>query len=277
MTAIVSAVIFSRDRAMQLDATINSWEKCVFARGDYVWKKTVIYKDTTERHRNQYRQLMSEYPSWNFFHEGIFTEDLRNAFSGSTFWFPMVDDCVFLAQVDIGPALQQLTLNGRLMGLSLRLGRNTVHCYPTDKPQRVPDFSSQLIGGMWTYGWGGQDGDFGYPMEVSSSVYRTSDVHDAIYGGGYSQPNELESSLYQGTVKTRPEMLCFDRSVATCVPTNIVNERCPNNRAIAGGKTAEELADEFDRGYRIDCSSFYGRISNACHMDWPLQLVNKRG
>ena len=86
----------------------------------------------------------------------------------------------------------------------------------------------------------------------------------------FTNPNTLEAAL-QGVTWTSPELLCFDTSVATCIPTNVV-QSVYKNRSIKGGKTADELANEFDEGYRIDLASFAGKVPNACHMDWPLTL-----
>lgn len=268
MTTTISAVIFSRNRAMQLNATLESFEHCCYAKGDVNFRKSVLYRADTEQHARQYDELRNEFKSWNFIKESNFKKDLLAVVTKSDMTIYVVDDCVFVRQFDLGPAVQQLLTNDELLGVSLRLGRNVDYCYPTDSPQKVPEFTRQVIGGYWSFFWPNGQGDWGYPAEVSSSLYRTHDI--PLEKINFTNPNTLEAAL-QGVTWTSPELLCFDTSVATCIPTNVV-QSVYKNRSIKGGKTADELANEFDEGYRIDLASFAGKVPNACHMDWPLTL-----
>ena len=84
------------------------------------------------------------------------------------------------------------------------------------------------------FDWTSGESDFAYPLEVSSSVYRVSDIEPLLKHLDFSNPNILEATLdankstYQAT---KPNLLCYGSSVAFCNPANKVQTVFTANRA----------------------------------------------
>jgi hypothetical protein len=277
---LISVVIFSRDRAMQLDACIRTFAACAYARPtsdhEILFKKSVLYAVSNEQHFHQYVQLQREHSSWNFVHESVdtsFRKNLLKIVGGSDCVMFVVDDTIFVKPFNLEPPVSHMLADDNVCGVSLRLGRNTDYCYPLDRPQAIPEFKSQNMRGYWSYEFRDSEGDFSYPVEVSSSVYRTRHLSVPLRALHYTQPNELESAISRVT-NGRTDMICYDQSVATSVPANRVQSIAPN-RKMDTGRTAADLANDFDWGYRIDIDEFAGKLPNACHCEWDLTLMKK--
>jgi hypothetical protein len=74
----VIPVIFSYNRAMQLDATLNSYFKhCLDID---LSRMFVIYRVTTDHHEKQYKSLIKDYPQVTFLRQSHFRSDLINIF-----------------------------------------------------------------------------------------------------------------------------------------------------------------------------------------------------
>jgi hypothetical protein len=162
------------------------------------------------------------------------------------------------------------------LGFSLRLGVNTTYCYPLYKSQAIPDFA-MLGGQVMKFNWARDgDGDFGYPLEVSSSIYRISELVPLLRSFSFNNPNTLEENMANRAKSFRekfPYLLCFKVSVTFCNPINIVQSTSANRVRKGFEYSSEQLAQLFDKGYRIDAESYRGFISNACHQEQDLTLV----
>lgn len=257
---------------MQLDATLRSFLLHCQDAGDSQIR--VLYATSGKApHPEQYRRLEEEfanYPFLRFVRENDFRSDciaLPAAFDYVCF---LVDDNLFVRDFSLAQCLRDLEANPQALGYSLRLGRNTTYCYPFNRHQRPPTFrpseSSALI-----FRWTDGDLDFGYPLELSSSIYRTRDVLPFLTGLAFSNPNHLEVAMDEHKDHyrdQRPLLLCAPESITFCAPMNKVQSICPNNRVSSFQEyTADRLAQLFDQGYRINVDSYAGFRPNACHQE----------
>ncbi|MEW6054238.1 MAG: glycosyltransferase [Nitrospirota bacterium] len=175
--------------------------------------------------------------------------------------------------------LQSLESHTDALGFSLRLGRNTQYCYSLNRDQRLPDF--EAVGkGILKYDWSKGECDFGYPLEVSSSVYRTEDILPFIAQFPFRNPNTLEAfidankSIFQ---KEKPFLLCFEQSAAFCTPANIVQQSWTNRASNKREYSPEKLTELFEKGYRIDLRQFMHFTPNACHQEVELSFIDASG
>ena len=306
---LIKTLIFSRDRALQLDATLRSFFlHCTDADNTQL---LVLYKTSTHRHALQYQQLRGDYPSVNFVSEQNFRQDLLriiNPYSNHSrlsktfnllrrsqpflarllagfipkphpmsFIFFLVDDILFLRKFGVFQAAYALYSNPDSVGFSFRLGRNTTYCYMHQTNQLLPNFSI-LSGQILKYNWFSANKDFGYPLEISSSLYRAEDMVPMLLGFKFDNPNLLEAGLARKKNKfktTRPTLLCSDTSIAVCNPLNIVQTTFPNNRRGTQNQyTTSKLADMFDDGNRINAQAYVGLPTNSCHQE--IELVFKK-
>lgn len=302
-------IVFSRDRAMQLDAMLHSlMQHC----SDYQQARYfVIYQATSPQHARQYSFLVSQYAQTKniqFIAQRDFQVDFYRCIMptqkgdpASPIWgrvlamgwkspifsriLPedrfllfLVDDNIFVSDFSFEAILHTLCQNERAIGFSLRLGLNTTHCYTEDATQEISNYyypEDRII----EYEWKDAEGDFNYPLEVSSSIYRARDLFALLAELNFDNPNMLESLLAQNIQRfsgLRPNLLCFDRSVTFCNPINKVQTIFDNRAGANAEYSCEALANLFDDGYRIDVDTYSGFVPQACHQEVGLILTQSK-
>ena len=160
------------------------------------------------------------------------------------------------------------------MGFSLRVGRNTTTCYSMNCAQPLPEF--QPVEGGLRFRWVGQTGDFGYPIEVSSSVYRLADLIGLLRTLPYTNPNRLEQVLSSSSslfALSKPDLLCFEQSVAFCAPINKVQTILDNRAGGSHDYSSEALLGRFHEGQRVDVEALRDFVPTAAHVEIDLPLL----
>lgn len=270
----INAAVFSKDRAMQLDATLSSF----YARcGDSeLVSLKVLYTCSSSIFREGYEKLKSKFSRVEFIEQTDFKKDLLNILQGSGYILFLVDDNIFVRDFHIGDSVKFLQGNSDVVGFSLRLGKNTNYCYPLNKSQALPPFVD-CGKSLLKYSWENAELDFGYPMEVSSSVYRSGEISDLLSEIEFGNPNEFESLLSRSRTrfgKIHPALGCYSTSVTFCLPLNKVQTTEKNNRA--GDKfyyNPLELAEMYNRGSEIDIKRFENFVPSGCHQEEELHFV----
>lgn len=273
MSANCVGILFSKDRAMQLDAALRSFylhcENCGLPC------LTVIYKVSNELHDRHYQQLATEYPKVLFLREHDFKAQVVAGLAGYEYVLFLVDDNIFTRRFSINEIMDSLAANDDALGFSLRLGTNTDFCYPLQKRQSIPAYAI-VPPNFLKFNWVTGSGDFGYPLEVSSSVYRVADIYELLQKNYYINPNTLEMILAgkRGAFfASKPYLLCNYDSIAFCNPVNRVQDTCKNVAGLTFHYTAEQLARLFAGGHRIDVAKYSGFLSNGCHQETALPFT----
>jgi hypothetical protein len=320
----VLGVIFSRDRAMQLDAVLRSlFLHCRDVDKVDIW---ILYTTTNERHAKQYHELSEEYSGRvSFMPQKNFRQDmltLLNLFEKMKFWglvyrllsafgkigppfgsqfdriwrrtvnpilinlstllvstfskeyfvLFLVDDNLFVQDFYLKNAIDILKQKEKLLGFSLRLGENTTYFYSRGRKQFPPSFES-LGNNVAHFDWTTSDGDFGYPLEISSSIYRFRDVLPLLMGFSFENPNILEDRMAFNARyfrSRRPLLACYNRSVTFCNPINMVQSVITNRVGESIRYSADELLSRFEQGERIRIEAFNGFIPESCHQEVEL-------
>jgi glycosyltransferase involved in cell wall biosynthesis len=270
---VISCVFFSKDRPMQLDASLKSFLRNCLSSHKVNLK--VIYKCSNERFENQYKLLISEYHNnVEFIKENNFKIDVLEQLRGSDFVIFCVDDTIFTHRFSLDDIIVALEKYPDAIGFSLRLGMNTIYCYPLKKYQRLPNFE-HLENDILELNWVNAEADFGYPLELSSSVYRTKDIFNLIESLSFVNPNTLEAQLEQSKsifYRSKPNLLCFKVSVAFSVPLNLVQTAWRNRVSNNENYSPDKLLELFENGFRIDIEQLQGFIPNACHQEVELNF-----
>ena len=319
MTPPVHGIVFSYNRAMQLDATLRSFY--LHCRDAQLVHLTVLIKTDDPHYAQQYQSLAIDYPQVTFYPEKNFRQDAlkiltaclpnlfvrlwllsfsyllntqhiqipfikgvinrqarkmqqriafeKNRLHDKSYTLFLVDDNVFVNDFSMGDVIQALEFCPDGLGFSLRLGKNTSYCYTRDSNQRLP-FFSQLNQKVMCYAWPEADFDFGYPLEISSSVFCSPQIAALVSTLQFNQPNKLEgvlaacSHLFR---ETYPHLLCFETSVTFCNPINMVQQIFSNRAGEVEAFSAQALAERFDCGDRINVKALDGFVSNSCHQD----------
>jgi len=274
---VINALVFSKDRAMQLDAALRSLR--LHCRDADLLETTVLYAFSNNTYASHYSQLAREHPGVHFLEEKDFKGDVLSLIKPSRFLLFLVDDNIFVQEFSLEDAVGQLQATPEALAFSLRLGRNTSYCYMLAKYQKLPKFD-EVRKGVLSFDWTTSERDFGYPFDVSSSIYRTSDMLPLLEQIPFSNPNTLEGHLdgIKGEMGEQNVLLCFDQSVTFSNPINKVQSVLPNNR---GGKhkryTPTHLAEMFEEGYRINVEAYTNFVSTGCHQEVRLKFIDADG
>jgi hypothetical protein len=287
----ILTVIFSFNRAMQLDALLNSLLYC--CRDPGMLDVNVIYKTTGGQHEQNYALLehtRGSEKNITFLRETSFKDDLLGIIpstpkirlrpfkqSDPRYILFLVDDCLFVEHFSIADMLRALKTSPKSLGFSLRLGRNTTRYYVKDRPQQLPDFSAHNSD-VVKFNWVNANAYFGYPLEISSSLYSLDDVSPLLRGLDYRNPNELEAGLASKARKLfsgkKPDLLCYNRSIAFCSPVNMVQTVFDGNRVGRDvNLSVENLADLYAKGYRVDIERLFGFVPDSAHQEVDLPFV----
>lgn len=260
---MIPAIVFSRDRACQLDALLHSIREFAFGLFSPLH---VLYTSSDVDFEQGYARCSDEH-SAVFVREANFREDtlLLLPEDGPVCFF--TDDDVFyrwVARVPIPEALE----DEQILGFSLRLGLNTSYCYPLAQVQPPPQASERR--GFVTWPWAFASHDFGYPLSLDGHVLRAADVRTLVNGYDFTNPNQLEEILARqaSRLSHRPELASFTESTLVGIPANIVNLTHPNRFGALA--TARELNERYLAGERINRVAMdFAQVIGA-HQEIPL-------
>lgn len=299
-------LVFSRDRAMQLDCTLRSF--FLHCQDPSEIRLFVIYKTTNAFHARQYARLAQEFAPQELVHFveqrrfrrdvlGLLLPYARNSIAGivhrflmsfgsrlgflSNLWLAfdqpyyvlfLVDDSIFVRDFSLHEVRQALATYQSALGFSLRLGANIAYCYMSGNPQVLPNLT-RLTNNMLRFDWTTAQDDFGYPLEVSSSVYQVNELLPLLNQLPFGNPNTLEGQMAahaQQYQKKAPHLLFYEQSVAFCNPINKVQTVYTNRAGENLEYSSEHLAQMFAAGYRINVEAYSGFVPNACHQEVKL-------
>ncbi len=268
----ITGLIFSKDRAMQLDAALSSL--FLHCRDIRVLHCQVLYTVSDSFPEGQYHRLTKEYNSVEFIRETDFRNQVLSDLESYEYVLFSVDDTIFVRDFSLQNITQMLQNNPDALGFSLRLGTNTTYSYPRDISQELPVFTEIDINTL-KYDWTTAQGDFGYPLEISSSVYRVNDIFPLLRQIDFTNPNTLEGQMAANRHLFGDKencLMCGNRSIAFCNPVNIVQDVCRNRAGNNPRYSIAELSRMFEQGYRIDVEKYAGFVPNACHQEVELQF-----
>ena len=199
---------------------------------------------------------------------GVFKDNVLAELDGFEYIHFCVDDIIFTQDFSLDEVMESLSSNPDAIGFALLMGRNTDYCYMHDCKQPLPEFTGTRV---LKYDWRTAKEDFGYPLQISSGVYRVSDLLPILDKKYFNSPNKLEAILsrFRGYFK-KYYLLCFETSVGFCAPFNKVQTDFPKNRSM--GYTPEFFEELYKNGSRIDTSAYSGIIPNGMHQEVELFL-----
>ena len=148
--------------------------------------------------------------------------------------------------------------------VSYRLGRNAVLQHPTGLAQRPPELIPWL--------WREAEGDFGYPLAVNATVYRTGWLLPLL-DFPFANPTQLEAGLAYRADRLGPEwMACPDLSCCVSLPHNVVSVSSGCPRGDNPVWQPQSLLALYAAGWRIDYRRMeWAKVAGA-HQEVPLVL-----
>jgi hypothetical protein len=278
---LLNVIVFSKDRAAQLDALLRSirervegWEKrslwyVVFAASTPEFARG--YEIARAEHRSDALQFIDERSRSNGFKSIVVETMQRQHQANGALWFMfLVDDLIFKTSwpLDGGKPMRRLKADPRVLCLSLRMCRRYDHCYAENRTVKPPFMA---LFGRWN--WRKASGDWGYPMSVDGHIFRYDDIFPLVQQTEFKNPNTFEVELSRNPIKARPLMTCYAESIVVNLPVNRVQNEFRNRAAEKYGVSAEELNASFLAGKRVSLAPIYLLKENrGCHHELPLQM-----
>ncbi len=272
--SLIQVVVFSKDRPLQLDATIRSLlHHCKDVDNINI---KVIWTASNPEIGSLYKTVNSDFPQSYFIQEQSFRNDVFDAIGKAPLVFFLVDDNIFTGDFCTADIIKALDENSNCLGFSLRLGTNTTYCYMLNHHQNIPPMT-QISDTVYKFSWKDAEFDFNYPLELSSSIYRTNEILPLLRSLNFFNPNTLEfemSKKVEQYKEKQGQLLSFNLSVTFCAPMNKVQKIVLGNR-MAGrvDYSPENLVHLYKQGMRIDVDSYSGFIPFACHQEVDFKLI----
>lgn len=268
----VNVIIFSKNRPMQLHATLESYAK--YARDSGSARINVLYTHDPQ-YEEGYNIVKKYFSNVNFVKEVKFSDDLKKLVEGRRYTFFIVDDTVFHAPFYVSDACDTLSLDKDVFSFSYRLGANTQYSYINNvcfERQKEYDSCESIIKLDWTKKL--PYIDFGYPFEVSSSVYRSNDLLSILedHSMNCSNPNYFELAgttiVYTHKKHFGNLIATYRKSVAVSVPLNRVQHLHLNRCGIEPIYVPESLLRYYESGKILNFDNINEHwISNSVHVE----------
>ena len=257
-------VIFSKDRACQLEALLRSMEQYFMLEH----RVSVLYFASTSEYDQGYRLVIEEYSAPEFYREMTFKKNLLRIFDAGArknHRMFLVDDIVFIRDYAGGENLELFTLDESILTISLRLGENITYCQPRGIDTVPHDFSR-------SNGWRWQEGHTGYwnyPMSLDGHIFRAKDLNPLLNQLEFNNPNRLEAALAKRPPIKRPWMLAEREPYLVNLALNRVQTIFPNPH---GEVSIKQLNDAFLDGERLDLEPIISAEYNSCHASPPIRF-----
>jgi hypothetical protein len=283
---MINAIIFSKDRAMQLRLLLESMFLRTYKILDEI---TVIYTSSEAEFAQGYSLLQKEnlIPriKINWIQEKNLGDDVlttlqKYARGQKAFTVFFTDDSVFYENIhDYKFSIESCLYPGSDIGcFSLRMGVNT-----TEETYWRPGNSRQLqyvqVGNLlkWRHTDYPMTHGYGYPLSLDGHIFRASDILGLVQQVlPISGVNYLEAQLSQFKFELAPCMASFQKSVLVTVPINRVQDAFPNQAGIFHPISAKELNRRYLNGEVIDYYSIDFSSINSTHQELKFGFRRKQ-
>ncbi len=255
--ADISVIVFSKDRPLQLQAYLESLFYYSSIKEDSIY---VLYRPTENI---SYQELIRQYPNIHWVEETNFPADLMTIIDeAKDFILWGCDDVFFKSFFDPTICLKALSQDPKIFGFGLRLGKNI---HPSVEMISRGDY----LLCNWTKS---PQGYWSYPWEVSTSIYRKSDVMEFIkLSSNISNPNHLEGGLAGYFEQTKDSnnhkyLASFESSKTVTLTINRVQETHPNWFDGTDDSSPDNLYQYFLKGYKLNWAKFEDVNNTTAHV-----------
>jgi hypothetical protein len=268
---LLNAIVFSKDRPMQLNLLLESI-LLNFNVEDF--KLNVLYKASNDEFNKGYHMVKDLYPQFIFKNESHFKEDLLSLFNNSQYTVFFTDDDIIYRSLKITKKdIENIFAFSSAVCFSLRLGLNTINCYMLQKLNKLHNHkthfsndSVNLIEPIISWQINDATNDYAYPMSVDGHIFKTSYIKYLCEILEYENPNLLESFL---SYYTKSDMIIssYEYSKLVNTPINRVQKIFENISGIQYNYSAEDLNKMYLNGIRIDFKKMDFQNVNGCHQE----------
>ncbi len=252
---MLNIIVFSKDRACQLDATLRSIYKHIKVPYDL----SVLYKADLEEFQKGYKILIDIYSNRiSFVEQSHFKNDLVNLLKISDYKYTLllVDDILILRDITLDdPEIIEFISNESLIALSIRMSTSTKYCFfDTDEGEYLiesPEFDDKNI---YNFLAGEYPPHWYHAVTACGQVIRTKNMLLFAEGLEYNNPNTFENKLNRIGMPSHLA-ICYDKPRLMEFAINIVNTTHITNKC--GDTDIEQLNTEWLNGNRLDIEPWY--------------------
>ncbi|MBD3315106.1 MAG: hypothetical protein GF344_04920 [Chitinivibrionales bacterium] len=259
-TPALHALIFSKDRACQLDSLLRSLVDHMHVRLSTV---TILCACSHERYREAYHLLMAQKfmdgIHWRF--EDDFATDTRSVLG------EMPDEELVMLLVDDDIMYRPFKEQSIFERLSKKHLFITIRADIAHERYELPVFLP--VGGVREWRWNyrkGSPSPWSYPFSLDGNILKGRTLKRMIKRINFKAPNTLEGAMHRGRhawwVKRMPLALAPMRSVVYNNPLNRVQTEGETwHRDI----TAAELNEQYLGGFRLNNAALYEVVPSDVH------------
>ena len=263
-----TAIIFSKDRPLQLQALLQSMP--YYVNGSDA--QLVLYRSSNPAYETAYTELKSKFPSVSFVRESSFRKDLLIITKTlSTPWvFFLVDDLIFTDQLDLKTLPPEIPDEAII---SLRLHPGVTFSYMMKTAQEKPEFR-EICKDTYQFNWLRQGVDWAYPLSVDGHIFDRNEIRLLMKLCNFKAPNSLEASLqvFNKFICSAKTGVCFQTPKIINFPMNRVQNEFAN---VAGEISTKELLRLYNEGYELDYLHFQKCAYNSVHVEADLKLKQR--
>jgi hypothetical protein len=268
---LLNVIIFSKDRAMQLDLLLQSI-LLNFNIEDY--KLNILYKASNDEYNRGYNMIRDLYPQFTYKKEESFKEDLLSLFNDSKYTTFLTDDDIIYQSFKLNnDELHNIFMLTEANCFSLRLGLNTKHCYTMQRLNDLKNFKTHnfyydtdLIEPVISWKVGDSTNDYAYPMSVDGHIFKTDYIKSLCEILEYTNPNLFEAMLSNFS---RNEMIIssYQNSKLVNSPINRVQNTFHNLSGIKYKYSVEDLNEMFLDDVSFDFNKMKFNEITGCHQE----------
>jgi hypothetical protein len=257
LNMVLNFVIFSKDRACQLDLLLRSL-KNLSKQANF----SVLYT-YSESHELSYRLCSSEHQNVNWIKESNFCAQTKELIRGKTCL--LTDDTVFFRDITLIPNVKESEI------FSWRLGYNTYiqdHVTGRKQPYLVPDsMDSTVI--SWNPNNYPEWCNYGYPFSFDGHIYPQGMLSDILQNKTFKNTNEMEGILHS--------FRSYITSISSNLHSSCVNIPANNLSGLTAsgvyhGYSLEKLKEIYIQGGRIYPIQKSKKAIIGCHQEMEFEF-----
>ena len=262
---MLDILIFSRNRALQLYALLESIEKYLDPQKVTV---TILHRYDQD-HENSLENVSSRFDSCKFIKETSFQNQVQEFLgsAGELVSF-LTDDIIFKEPVDVQQVSEIMVANPSILSFSLRLGLHIYDCYALNKEQPVPQ-GNVYPPNLFVWDWRHAQMDWEYAFSVDGHVFRKHHLSTWTSQLNYHHPNSFEEALQlcRGLGDLPPAMACYVTSRLVNLPINRVQNSHQNR---CGDIDSDYLLEKWNAGLCLDIERYHRVLNKGVHDELEL-------
>jgi hypothetical protein len=276
---MISLVIFSKDRALQMDLLLQSNAKHC---GKLFHDVVVLYAASTPKFEDGYQKLAKAWPEVKFVRERKFEEDTREILRESANLVCILsDDCIFYRNVvDYQDQILDVIARERIFSYILGIGGDSRYSGTCRHRFRMPEFEREKETLIWN--WQKADkGEFECPFMLAANIYKKEDYLFCVDRVRFQNPSTFENQLQKkwqyspDRVEMKKFCACLEEQKLVHSLNNRVQDIFRNRHGEIYPFSAPAMNEAYLSGKVVDLDALEFSEVDGLHKEIDLVLRNE--